>query len=126
MRFALFLTTAAALFVSPLQATRLDDDLNAFSEVSGEGQTISDLASDVDLDLDAEADMEAMIDADAKLAAAVSAQTEGIWSSLKETFKSWGEDVQKGFEELKKNARGLNLTTMSKMLGNSLANMTVW
>ena len=56
----------------------------------------------------------------------VSAQTEHIWSDMKAKFGSWSEDVQKGWTTIKTNARGTNLSTMSKLLGDTIKGMTVW
>ena len=86
----------------------------------------AELGADAEANAEADAALEAEIAADAKIAAMASAQTEGIWNDMKKHFSSWSEDVQKGWEKIKQNARGTNLTTVSKLLGDTLKGMTAW
>ena len=82
--------------------------------------------ADADADASIDAAMEAMIESDARASALASAQVDGIWDDIKATVAGWGEDIQKGWEQLKKNARGINLTTMSKFLSRTMSGMTVF
>jgi len=127
MRFSVYLGTATLLMM-PLQSTRLDTELYLYGEGEGEGEVASqiDITSSADADAAAEAELEAMIEADAKLASAVHAQVEGIWSDMKDTVSGWTDSLKKGWEQLKLNARGTNLTTLSRFLSDKMAGMTAW
>lgn len=131
MRFAVYLGTATLLMM-PLQSTRLDTELYSFGEGEGDVEAASQIdittSADADADAEAEAEMEAMIEADAKLASTIHAMVEGqgIWADMKDTVSGWGEDLKKGWEQLKLNARGTNLTTLSRFLSDKMAGMTAW
>ena len=129
MRFSVYLGTATLLMM-PLQSTRLDNEVFLYGEGEGEGEVDAasqiDIMSGADADAAAEAEMEAMIEADAKVASAVHAQVEGVWSDMKDAVKGWGDSMKKGWEQLKKNARGTNLTTLSRFLSDKMAGMTAW
>ena len=56
----------------------------------------------------------------------VSSQTEHIWSDMKAKFSTWDKGVQRGWNEIKVNARGTNMSTMSKLLGDYIKGMTIW
>ena len=45
---------------------------------------------------------------------------------MKSAWKSWTDDVKQGWEKLKMSARGMNLTTMSRLLGDELKGMSAW
>ena len=70
--------------------------------------------------------MQAEVEADARMAALASLEAEGLWADMKDKMKSWADDIKEGWAKLKENARGLNMTTVSKLMTNKLSGQTAW
>ena len=91
------------MMMAPTEQVFLDNELAAYGEgetdiyTGNESITNTDLnleaETEVDADADADAELEALIAADAKVAARAHAESESLWSSFKDAFKTWSEDV---------------------------------
>ena len=138
MRFTVYLGYMTTMMMVPMQSTKLE--LDSQLTVLGEGHTEADIDTlvhsgvdaDASVDADAEAEvgttsqMQAMIDADAAVCTQASAEVESYWQDFKDAMKSWSDDVKEGWSKLKETARGINPTTVSKLVSNGLKGQTAW